>query len=359
MKITFILDTYAWAPVGGYRVVYEYANNLVERGYEVAVVHPREMQNMPEPKELKRKILRKMGKTRDIFVRPKHDWQHIDKKVEMLYVPEPKAKFIPDSDVVFATAWSTAEYVMEYPQNKGHKFYLIQHYEDWAPVDRLNVTWRAPLHKIVIANWLFRKGLELGVPADDMDYIPNGIDLDKFKLINDIKQRPTQIAMLYSSLEWKGSNEGIKALMIAKKQFKSLKAVLFGTDRKTPPLPDWIRYYHNPSQETLVKDIYNQSIVYLCPSWAEGWHLPPAEAMACGCALVSTDIDGVSDYATHETTALLSEPKNPNKLAENILNLMVNNDLRLKLAYNGNKKIRTFRWEKSIDTLEKILLEYR
>jgi len=359
MKITFVLDTYAWLPVGGYRVVYEYANNLVRRGYDVSVVHPRLMRNITEPKEFKNKILRKIGGIRNLFFKPKHNWQFIDDRVKMLYVPEPISEHIPDSDVVFATAWSTAEYVMNYPEKRSIKFYLVQNYENWAPEDRLKITWKSSLHKIVIAKWLYKKGLELGVPEKEMDYIPNGIDLDKFKLINDIKMRSPQVAMLYSSLEWKGSKEGIGALKIVKNEFKDLKVVLFGTDKKPPSLPNWIKYYRNPPQKTLVEDIYNRSSIYLCSSWAEGWALPSTEAMACGCAVVSTDIAGVSEYAINEFTALLSEPRNPGKLAENILTLLRNNDLRIKLALNGNKKIKTFEWDKSIDKLEKVFMEYR
>ncbi|HWN72720.1 MAG TPA: hypothetical protein VNN15_02810, partial [Solirubrobacterales bacterium] len=40
MRIVFVLPARSAAPVGGFKVVYEYANRLVERGHEVALVHP-------------------------------------------------------------------------------------------------------------------------------------------------------------------------------------------------------------------------------------------------------------------------------------------------------------------------------
>ena len=56
-----------------------------------------------------------------------------------------------------ATWWETAEWVARYPASKGAKAYFIQHHEvhEGLPADRVNATWRLPMHKIVIANWLF------------------------------------------------------------------------------------------------------------------------------------------------------------------------------------------------------------
>src|SRR3546814_17749375 len=54
----------------------------------------------------------------------------------------------------------------------------------------------------------------------------------------------------------------------------------------------------------------------------EGWHLPPAEAMACGCAVVSTDIPGVFDYALEGTTALLAPPGDSATLADRLTELL-------------------------------------
>lgn len=355
LKITFVLDSYAWVPGGGYRVVYEYANNLVKRGYDISIIHPRQMKNVPYPKGIKNKISRGLGKIRNLMFKPSLKWQHVDDSVKLLYVPELLPKYIPDADVIIATAWSTAEYLMDYPPSKGEKFYLIQHYENWAPENRLQATWKFSMYKVVIAKWLYNKGLDLGVDPSSMVYIPNGLDLNKFKLINNIEGRKKRVVMLYHDLKWKGSNDGIEALKIAKEQIPNLEAVLFGTGPKPEFLPSWIEYFQNPSQNKLVEEIYNNSSIYLCPSWKEGWHLPPAEAMACGCAVISTDIGGVKDYAIHEKTALLSPPKNPELLSKNLLKVLNDDKLRIRLANAGYSNIQRFTWEKATDKLEKAI----
>lgn len=359
MKITFILPGYGRKPIGGYRVVYEYANQFVSRGHEVSVVHPIYLLNSFKPKmSLYKNLRNKAAQVRDRLI-PPHTvkWQYVDPRVNLSYVPTPDAKYVPDADAVIATAWQTAEYVEKYPLTKGEKFYLIQHYEIWSgPKKRVDATWKSNLHKIVIAKWLYKLAKQMGI--DDVIHIPNAIDHKKFRLVNSIKNRKQRISMLFSTTELKGSKDGIKALLIAKEVFPELSAVLFGVGPRSKIIPQWIEYVQNPSQDYLVKNIYNGSSMYLCSSWMEGWHLPPAEAMACGCAVVSTDIGGVRDYAIDGETALLSPPRNPEKLAENIIKLIKDDNLRIQIAKRGRSNILNFTWEHSAAMFENFLKDH-
>lgn len=51
MKICFVLPAYPWKPNGGFRTVYEHANQLVARGRDVTVMHARRLTNWPPPRE--------------------------------------------------------------------------------------------------------------------------------------------------------------------------------------------------------------------------------------------------------------------------------------------------------------------
>lgn len=354
MKITFILPSYPRRPVGGYRVVYEYANHLTERGYEVSVVHPRMVKNIAPLPGLYGHLIKYPLYFYRIFIKSKPEWQFIDPRVQMLYVSEPVAKYLPDADVVFTTSWASAEYMYEYPKSKGEKCYLFQHYEIWSgPKEKVDATWRSSFHKIVISKWLYDIGCSLG--AKDMVYIPDGINHNFFKVLNPIEGRAPCVSMMYSKLSWKGSKEGIEALNLTKKKFPNLRAILFGVSRRSRDIPSWIEYRRDPPQNALVRDIYNQSSIYLCPSHIEGFALPPAEAMACGCAVVTTDCGGVRDFAENEVTALISPAKEPKTLAKNLLRLLEDNNLRIKIAKAGQKHIQQFTWERSTDLLEKFL----
>lgn len=354
MRVTFILPGYPYAPVGGFRVVYEYANQLVRRGHAVRVVHVRQVGPVRLPANPYRLLRRLAGMAwRRLQGPPDVDWQPIDPRVQMLYVPALEARHIPDGDVVFATAWRTADPVYALPATKGAKFYLIQSYETWdGPAERVDATWRLPMRKVVIARWLYDKGIELGVPVSEMRHIPNGLDHERYRVMVPTESRPKRVAMLYHPAPWKGAPDGIKALELAKEHHPDLRAVLFGTSPRPTELPSWMEYRLNPPQDDLIRDIYNGSSVYLCSSWTEGWHLPAAEAMACGCAVVSTDNGGVRDYAVDGETALLAPPRQPEALAAKLIEVLGDARLRQRLARSGLERIREFTWERAGDLLE-------
>jgi glycosyltransferase involved in cell wall biosynthesis len=78
--------------------------------------------------------------------------------------------------------------------------------------------------------------------------------------------------------------------------------------------------------------------------------------MACGCAVAAVDNGGHREFAQHESTALLSPPKDAAALAGNILRLVQDPDLRMRIAQAGNAYIRNFTWDKSVNLFEKAIL---
>ena len=358
MKITFLMPCYMWAPSGGFRIVYEYANQLVARGHEVSVVHPRRLKQLPVRRNISARELASAARwtLKELFSKPTINWHDIDERVDMRFAPSADPFHLPDADVLFATAWSTVASVLDCPPIKGEKCYLIQHYETWlGPKHLVDETWRAPLHKIVISRWLLEIGDSLG--ARDLTYIPNAINFHWYRLIRPIQKRPRQIVMMLSSVPFKGGIDGIKAIEIAKKEFPDLKVVLFGNGRRPSWVPDWMSYFRDPPQRRIVEDFYNNSSIVLSPSLTEGFALPPAEGAACGCAIVATDSGGIRDFVENGVTGLLSAPQDPRALAENLCALLRNDDLRIRLASAANRRIARFTWDRSAALMEDFLAQ--
>jgi glycosyltransferase involved in cell wall biosynthesis len=352
--VTFLLPAGATRPSGGFKVVYEYANALAARNHEVAVVHPAALPTDTSDwvATLRNRVLGYAVKGALGRWRP-DSWFEVDPRVRMLWVPSLESQFIPDADAVFATWWRTSELVAGLPQSKGRKFYLVQHVEHWGgPLDRVLATWRLPLTKIVIARWLQEQARELGEPSH---YVPNGLDFRAFGVDTAIAQRePATVAMLHHQYDWKGSSDGLEALRAAKSSAPTLRAELFGTSARPAGLPDWIAYHENPPQAQL-RALYNRAAIFLSPSWTEGWPLPPAEALACGCALVCTDIGGHREYAVDGATALMSAPRQPSELARSVVRLAHDPELRWALAARGHEAIKRFTWPLAADRLEAVL----
>jgi len=339
-------------------VVYEYANQLAARGHDVTVVHPRRWDWTEERIRLATDaasrliafrwwLSRRIRKDRNPIVEGEVQWYPFDSRVKLLYIPGPKPLFFPNGDAI---SW----YGKDCPPEKGKQFGLIQGYGVFSKALE-DALFRVPVPKIVIARWLYEQGLKLGVPPHEMVYIPNGFDHSRYRIVFPIERRSPRIAMLYHPQPVKGAEDGVKALNLARRKFPALQAALFGILPRPRTLPSWIEYYYDVPQDDLINSVYNGSSIYLCPIWTEGFGLPPGEAMCCGCAVASTDCGGIRDFAEHEVTALLSPPKNPGALAENIIRLLENDDLRMRIAKAGNERIREFTWERSTDLLEQFL----
>jgi glycosyltransferase involved in cell wall biosynthesis len=339
--VTFLLSGSGAVPVGGFKVAYEYANGLAERGWNVRVVHPRVL-STDEIESLRSSFFlrtrRWIGYQRSLLT---HDyrpdrWFQVSPKVQLLCTRTLEPQYLPPSD-----AWV--------------KLYLIQHLETWCgPEQAVMATWKLPLRKIVISHWLEDVAKRLGEPSN---YIPNGLDFKTFGMDARPEDRdPNTIAMLYHHSDWKGSADGLAAILKAKAKLPQLKVRLFGVPARPAGLPDWVEYHQNPRQEKL-RAIYNWASIFISPSWAEGWPLPPAEALQCGAALAATDIGGHREYAIPGKTALLSPAKEPGALAANIVRLVEDHKTRIQLAQQGHQYIQQFTWDRALNSFQSVLCE--
>ena len=131
---------------------------------------------------------------------------------------------------------------------------------------------------------------------------------------------------------------------------------LFGVYAKPINLPDWYVYFQMPDKDTLNR-IYNEAAIYVGASHTEGWGLTVGEAMQCGCAVACTNNGGYVVLAHHEETALVSPVKDVDALAKNIIRLLEDQELRFRLAENGNRNVKQYTWERSYKRLRNILLK--
>ena len=350
MKITFVLPFDGRRPVGGVKVVYEYANHLVERGHQVTLVHPAGLYlGVGKNDRWYRNAIKYaiFAVTQNYFP---EKWFSLHPQVVVRWVPSLSERFIPEADVVVATAWETAEWVEGYSESRGRKFYLIQHLEDWCgDRERVLNTWKLPFKKIVISRWLGEIAKSLG---EEYCYIPNGLDFQCFGVDRKVEQRnPFNILMLHHTLDWKGTKEGMSALDQVHLRMPDIQLTLFGVESPEPDaIPGWVHFERLPSTVRL-RELYNAAAIFVSPSWAEGWALPPAEAMQCGCATVLTDIGG-HEYAIHGRTSLLSAPRDIEQMAKNIEALVVDNGLRMSMANAGVAEISQYTWARATTALE-------
>jgi len=110
-----------------------------------------------------------------------------------------------------------------------------------------------------------------------------------------------------------------------------------------------------PSNDFELSEIYSRSDIFISTSFSEGFGLPPLEAMACGCAVITSNSGGVVEYAIDNENCLIFKPGDDTKLSEQITRLILDKKLMLKLQQNGIRTARTSRWadaaKKFVDVL--------
>lgn len=316
MKINFVLPELAQTPIGGYKLVYQYANWFVEHGHDVFVYHKLGDSNKPIPKlirQIKRKIdFQKSSST--------ISWFNVDSRIHI--VPGVyKDSQIRNADVIVATAAPTAEFVLKIRQEAGEKFYFIQNFENWGKYtdEMVYDTYRYPMTKIVISAWLaeFVKGATGKYPY----VVQNFISKTDFFVSNQTKNRDNIISLLNHPQVTKRTNFGIEVLKKVKLRVPDLKVELFGAYEVPKNLPDWINYSYQPSVAKLRNIIYGKSKIYLMPSVLEGWGLTGMEAMACGAVPVASNYGGMLDFMD-ENNAVLVEKDNCIQFENAIIDLL-------------------------------------
>jgi glycosyltransferase involved in cell wall biosynthesis len=287
LRLTFIM---AGADLtGGNRVIATYAERLARRGHTVTVVsRPR------RPARFRSRIkawLRGRPLPRYVPWGPSHLDNLVGVEHRRIKRFRPiTANDVPDADVVIATWWETAEWVASYPHSKGRKAYFVQHYEAHPGQDaaRVDATWRLPLHKIIIANWLAELSRDKFGDAD-FSMAPNAVDHDLFHAPPRGKRPVPTVGTMYSIDSYKAAEIAIRAFELARERVPELRLVSFGNcpPIESIPLPAGTDYAVRPPQEQL-RDRYAACDVWLVSSRSEGFGLPILEAMACRTPVIAT-----------------------------------------------------------------------
>lgn len=103
---------------------------------------------------------------------------------------------------------------------------------------------------------------------------------------------------------------------------------------------DLIRYYSN-------------AFAFVYPSFYEGFGIPPLEAQACGCPVICSKASCLPEIFGNSVS--YCNPNNPASLAEAIINLCNNEQLRLDLIERGLRNVAKYSWEKSADKIFKVI----
>ena len=177
---------------------------------------------------------------------------------------------------------------------------------------------------------------------------PIGLELDK--VYDEIEEtKPEKIKFLFVGrlLIEKGILEFIKAAEIVKRTCPQAKFIVVGDfDYKNPSAVNKKHIIEAIDKKTIdyegyqvdVMSFYRSSDIFVLPSYREGFPRSTQEAMACGCAVITTDVPGCRETVIDHQNGILVRPYDEHELAKAMIYL-INNKKYLKKMKKSSQEI--------------------
>lgn len=209
-------------------------------------------------------------------------------------------------------------------------------------------------------------GLIYNINDKNITVIYNSVD-NKFVHIYDENLASQNYVLAASSSPTPNKNfeATINAFFILQKKMPQIKLYIFGDCKshkvsgKTMNVEHLkkhpnIRFLNRVDDKTLIK-IYSNAKVFIYPSRYEGFGIPPLEAQACGCPVVSSLLSSLPEVLCD--SAILCDPNDYEMLAESMESLIVNSELRETFIKKGYENLKKYSWDTSTRLMAKNIFE--
>lgn len=269
-----------------------------------------------------------------------------------------------ESEITIATHSYTA-YAAALLGSETTAYYHMQGYEPWFSNDRdhqmlSNLSYRLPLKKIANCRWLQKK-VDL-LSGDTSGLVRPGLNHSIFypreQENTERRNRSNNDIVIVSYADrrpLKGWAESVEAVRLLTRELGgryNIRWKIFGN--LAVNIDDLSVEHCGFLDHNNLAKLYSEADIFFLPSWFESFPLQPIEAMACGAAVVTTEI-GTDDFAVGGLTSLVVPPRAPDELSGALAKLILDRELRENIATAGLKKAREFTWERSASELRNVL----
>ncbi|MCX8082783.1 MAG: glycosyltransferase family 4 protein [bacterium] len=349
MKIN-ILCSIDKRPSGPNRQLLEYGNYLYSKGHNVSVIKPvrrRCPKNRKDIIEMKLAEIAHYISGKRIREIKKLPW--IDVRCPVKIIPSIDEKYLDSADILFFSMQASLPLVEKLSERCGRKVMRV-----CSVIYAENVDCIPENVYIVAISSIVKQILEKQLKRE-IFLLLNGVNTGTF--YNSIKRKePKTIGMVYyPSNKYKGMKNGFWVMEQLYMRYPSLKFHVIG-EWAEKDIPPFVKFIDGNTRDNLI-NFYKTTDILIFPSEKEASPNPPMEAMASRCAVVTTEVGGISDYTIPGKTAIVVKIGDREGLLRGVINLIENNEYFRTISEEGYKKIQDFSVEKQGEKLEQILFE--
>lgn len=202
----------------------------------------------------------------------------------------------------------------------------------------------------------------------DVFVIPNGIDLRRFEGLSHrdshkLAESGERIILFVGRLHpVKGVAYLIEAMTTIIKRNPKVRLWLVGDGEERQSLENLVNKLGLTQYVNFVGKVPNEEVpeymassdVLVMPSLSEPFGIVLLEAMACGLPIVATNVGGIPEIVQDGENGFLVEPESSEEIADRVLKLLENDDLRRRISQNNIEEVKNYSWEAVVDKLEKV-----
>ncbi|MFV9631150.1 MAG: glycosyltransferase family 4 protein [Methanosarcinales archaeon] len=204
----------------------------------------------------------------------------------------------------------------------------------------------------------------------DVSVIPNGIDLSSFEDLSrkearsrlQIKDDEKVILFVGTLRPVKGIRYLIEAMRLIKDKNESTKLFLVGDGEEREYLKNLVKGLILEECVRFIGKVPNEKVpecmvasdVFVLPSLSEGFPVVILEAMASGLPIIATKVTGLLEIVKDGKNGILVESKSPDEIAEKVLLILGDDELRERISENNRKEAKRYSWDSAVDKLEEI-----
>ncbi len=210
-----------------------------------------------------------------------------------------------------------------------------------------------------VSNNVKNNVVKLGINEEKCLVIPNGVDLEYFKINRIFSKSPKKVIFIGRLLKNKGPQILLKSAKSVIDKIPDIQFLIVGEGPLRKHLEKYCKKNNLNSNVKLfgslddIRQIMKDGDIYVRPSYLDGMPLGVLEAMASQLPVIATEISGTKELIQHGKTGHFVSAGNVIELTDAILELLENPSYMEKIANNGLEFVKSkYDWNNLVKDYE-------